>query len=203
MMSPCGGRRLRLFRPTILLLLLLPTLAAAPVRAEALPDLGAAAPFRLTTQDGALLALTELRGKVVLLAFIYASCKDVCLTETARMVRVQDGLGEDFGRRVHFLSVTLDPEADNGEVLRQHARRFGARLEGWAFLTGTPAQVRQVASDYGVVFRKTAPGEVEHNTLASLIDGAGHLRVQYLGTDFDPDEMVADLRGLVREGAAR
>jgi protein SCO1 len=176
---------------------------AAGARAEALPDLGPAPPFRLTTQDGAPLALTELRGKVVLLAFIYASCKDVCLTETARMVRVQQGLGEDFGRNVHFLSVTLDPEADSGDVLRQHARRFGARLDGWAFLTGTPAAVRQVAYDYGVAFRKTAPGEVEHNTLASLIDGAGHLRVQYLGVEFDPDEMVADLRGLVREGAGR
>jgi protein SCO1/2 len=178
-------------------------LAAAGAMAEPLPDIGPAAAFRLTTQDGNPLSLADLRGKVVLLAFIYASCKDVCLTETAQMVRVQQGLGEDFGKRVYFLSVTLDPEQDRGEALRQHARRFGARLDGWAFLTGTPEAVRQVARDYGVVFRKTAPGEVEHNTLASLIDGAGHLRVQYLGVEFDPDEMVADLRGLVREGAGR
>lgn len=169
--------------------------------AGTLPDLGPAAPFRLTTQDGAELALADLRGKVVLLAFIYASCQDVCLTETAKMVLVQNRLGEDFARRVHFLSVTVDPEQDSGEVLRQHARRFGARLEGWSFLTGTPAAVRQVARDYGVAYRKTGPGEVEHNTLASIIDGRGHLRVQYLGAEFDPEELRADLLGLVREGA--
>lgn len=166
-----------------------------------LPDMGPAAPFRLTTQDGAELALADLRGKVVLLAFIYASCKDVCLTGTAKMVQVQNRLGEDFARRVHFLTVTVDPEQDTGEVLRQHARQFGARLEGWSFLTGSPAAVRQVAQAYGVAYRKTGPGAVEHNTLASIIDGRGHLRVQYLGVEFDPEELLADLRGLVKEGA--
>ena len=177
-------------------------LCAAGAAADPLPDMGPAAAFRLTTQDGATLALADLRGKVVLLAFIYVSCKDVCLTETARMVQVQKGLGRDFGRRVRFLSVTLDPERDSGAVLRRYARRFGARLDGWSFLTGTPATVRQVAGDYGVAFRKSAAGEVEHNTLASVIDGRGHLRVQYLGVAFDPDELLADLRSLVQEGGA-
>lgn len=187
----------RTLRCLALAVLLLP---AAGATAGDLPDLGPAPPFDLTTQDGTPLSLADLRGKVVLLAFIYASCKDVCLTETARMAMVQKGLGEDFGRRVHFLSVTLDPESDTGETLRAHARQFGARLEGWAFLTGSPAAVRQVARDYGVAYRKTAPGKVEHNTLASLIDRQGHLRVQYLGVEFDPGEMVADLRSLIREG---
>lgn len=186
------------FRRLALAALLLQATGAA---IGGLPDLGPAPPFRLTTQDGAPLSLADLRGKVVLLAFIYASCKDVCLTETAKMAMVQKGLGEDFGKRVHFLSVTLDPEQDTGEALRQYARQFGARLEGWAFLTGTPAVVRQVAQDYGVAHRKTAPEKVEHNTLASIIDRRGHLRVQYLGVEFDPEEMVADLRTLVREGA--
>lgn len=175
--------------------------AAASVLAEGLPDMGPAAPFHLTTQDGDGLGLADLRGKVVLLAFIYASCKDVCLTETAKMVMVQNRLGEDFGKRVRFVSVTMDPEHDTGDALKQHARQFGARLEGWSFLTGSPAEVARVAHDYGVVYRKTKPGEVEHNTLASIIDRAGHLRVQYLGVEFDPDELLADLRGLISEGA--
>lgn len=175
-------------------------LAAGSAAARAdLPDLGPAAPFRLSTQDGAPLALADLRGKVVLLAFIYASCKDVCRMETAKMVKVQDGLGSDFGRRVRFLSVTIDPEHDTPAVLKKHARQFGAHRDGWSFLTGSPAAVRQVARDYGVVFRKSASG-VEHNTLASIIDGQGHLRVQYMGVTFEPDEMLADLRGLLREG---
>lgn len=186
-------------RPAIRRLVFAALLGPAVVAAEALPDRGPAAAFRLHNQDGAPLALSELQGKVVLVAFIYASCKDRCLTTTAKMVRVQDGLGEDFGRQVHFLSVTLDPEHDSGVVLKRHAGQFGARLEGWSFLTGTPAAVRKVARDYGVAYRKTG-AEVEHNSLASIIDARGHLRVQYIGVEFDPDELLADLRGLLREG---
>ncbi len=169
--------------------------------AEPLPEMGPAEPFSLTTAEGRTLSLADLHGKVVLLAFIYAGCRDVCLTETAKMVRIQNRLGADFASKVHFLSVTMDPEADNGEVLKTYARQFGVHQEGWSFLTGTRNEVRQVARKYGVVFHRTGPGELEHNTLASIIDAAGHLRVQYMGVDFDPDEMLADLRGLIREGA--
>lgn len=177
------------------------TAAVGGAVAADLPDLGPAAPFRLTTQDGAPLALAELRGKVVLVAFIYASCKDVCLTETAKMVKVQEGLGGDFGRRVRFLSITVDPRHDTAAVLKKYARQFGARLDGWSFLTGTPEAVGQVARDYGVVYRQ-AGAAVEHNTLASVIDSRGHLRVQYLGVAFDPDELLADLRELLQEGGS-
>jgi len=177
------------------------TFSASAARSPApLPDLGAAAPFSLSTPAGQRLALEDLRGKVVLVAFIYTRCKDVCLAETAKMATVQRRLGKDFGSRVHFVSITLDPEADDGAALLAHARRFGARLDGWSFLTGTPEEVREVARRYGVVFRKTAEGEVEHNTLASIIDPRGHLRVQYLGTDFDPQEMLQDIRGLLPKG---
>lgn len=185
----------RRIRCLILALLLSP----ASIRAEEPPDMGSAPPFRLMTQDGAPLSLADLRGKVVLVAFIYASCRDTCITETAKMVVAQNKLGGDFGKRVYFLSVTMDPARDTASVLREHALKFGARLDGWAFLTGTPAAVRRVARDYGVAYRKKAPGDVEHNTLASIIDGAGHLRMQYLGVEFDPDELVADLRRLARK----
>ncbi|MCB1907875.1 MAG: SCO family protein [Rhodocyclaceae bacterium] len=175
--------------------------AATVQAAEALPDLGPAQPFALATAAGGRLALAELRGKVVLLAFIYTGCTDVCLTETAKMVTIQNRLGADFADKVHFLSVTMDPEADTGDALAAYARRFGARAQGWTFLTGTTDEVRRVARNYGVAFRKGSGTEVEHNTLASIIDAAGELRVQYMGVEFDPDEMLADLRGLVREGA--
>lgn len=173
--------------------------SASPLPAP-LPDLGPAAPFSLTTPAGKAFALDDLRGKVVLVAFIYTSCKDVCLAETAKMATIQKRLGKDFGSRVHFVSITLDPEVDKGDALLAYGRRYGARPEGWTFLTGTPEQVRDVARRYGVAFRKTASREVEHNTLATIIDPQGHLRVQYLGVAFDPQEMLRDIRGLLPEG---
>ena len=72
-------------------------------------------------------------------------------------------------------------------------------LAGWAFLTGTPVEILQVARQYGVYVKKTPRGDVDHTFLTSLIDRSGILRVQYLGVRFDPDELLRDLQSLMRE----
>jgi len=166
---------------------------------EALPRIGPAPAFTLTTQAGTRLSLQALRGKIVALTFIYASCADTCPLLTAKMAGLQARLGTDFGTRVFFVSVTVDPERDTLEVLRRYAQAHGANPVGWAFLTGTPVQIRQVARHYGIFYKKTPRGDVDHTFLTSLIDHNGTLRVQYLGVRFDPEELLRDLQALVRE----
>jgi protein SCO1/2 len=169
----------------------------------ALRKIGPAPGFTLTRQDGARVSLADLRGKVVAVTFIYASCADTCPLLTAKMAGLQSRLGTDFGSRVRFVSITVDPERDTPAVLEQYAEAHGADRDGWAFLTGTPEEIREVARRYGVVYRKTARGDVDHTFLTSVIDQAGTLRVQYLGVRFDPDELLADLRSLLREAGPR
>jgi protein SCO1/2 len=168
-----------------------------------LPRIGAAPDFTLTTQDGAPLSLGELRGKVVALTFIYASCTDSCALLTSHMAALQRPLRRDFAHDVYFLSVTVDPERDTPEALKAYAAGFGADLAGWAFLTGSPAEVRHVAGRYGVYVREVSGGEVQHTFLTSVIDRQGTLRVQYLGARFDPADLLRDLRSLLREGERR
>lgn len=165
---------------------------------DGLPQIGPAPEFTLTTQDGQRLSLTELRGKVVAVTFIYASCTDTCPLLTAKMAGLQAALGADFGPKVFFLSITVDPERDTPAVLQRYAQAHGVNFAGWAFLTGTPAQIRQVARQYGIYYKKTARGDVDHTFLTSLVDQSGTLRVQYLGVRFDPDELLRDLQTLVR-----
>ena len=145
---------------------------------ERLPSLGPAPEFTLTSQDGAQVSLSDFRGKVVVVAFIYTSCKDTCPLLTAKMAQVQDKLGDDFGPRIAFLSITVDPERDTPEVLSQYAQNMGANLAGWAFLTGTPHAIKEVTGRYGVVVSK-AGEEMNHTLLTSLVDPNGNLRVQY------------------------
>jgi len=166
---------------------------------EALPRIGPAPAFTLTTQEGTRLSLKNLHGKIVVLTFIYASCDDSCPLLTVKMARLQARLGTDFATRVFFVSVTVDPERDTPEVLKRYAQAYGANPAGWAFLTGTSAQIRQVARRYGIYSKKTPRGDVDHTFLTSLIDHSGTLRVQYLGVRFDPEELLRDLKSLVRE----
>jgi protein SCO1 len=184
---------------------------AAPVRVPAhnakadasLPKIGPAADFTLTTHTGARLSLRDLRGKVVAVTFMYTTCSDTCPLLTEKLAGLQGRLGADFGRKVFFASVTVDPERDTPEALKRYAEAHRAHSAGWAFLTGTPAEIRDVERQYGVFSRKNARGDVDHTFLTSLIDGDGVLRVQYLGVRFDPNEMLRDLKSLLRELRAR
>ena len=166
---------------------------------ERLPTIGAAPDFALTSQDGAEVTLAALRGKVVAVTFIYASCPDVCPMLTDKMARVQDELGSDFGSKIAFVSITTDPERDTPEVLKEYAEAFEANLAGWSFLTGEPAAVLEVAHRYGVAVAKAADGQVDHTMLTTLIDRQGTMRVQYLGYRFDEEEFRRDLESLVNE----
>ncbi len=178
-------------------------LSHKPSEGERLSKIGPAPAFTLTAQDGRRLALNELRGKVVVVTFIYTSCADACPLLTAKMAALQDDLGVDFGPKIFFVSITVDPERDTPEVLTRYAQAHGANLAGWAFLTGTPEEIRAVARQYGVYYKKQAGGDVDHTFLTSLVDQSGTLRVQYLGVRFNPDELLHDLQSLLAEGVER
>ena len=138
--------------------------------------------------------LGDLRGKVVAVTFIYTSCPDVCPMLTDKMARVQDELGPDFGSKIAFVSITVDPERDTPEVLKEYAEAFDANLAGWSFLTGEPAAVLDVAHRYGVAVAEAADGQVDHTLLTTLVDRQGTMRVQYLGYRFDEEEFRHDLQ---------
>jgi protein SCO1/2 len=166
---------------------------------QRLPRIGPAPEFALTSQDGARVTLADFRNKVVAITFIYASCMDTCPLLTAKMAQVQDELGPNFGSKIAFVSITVDPERDTPDVLKKYAQNFGANLAGWVFLTSTPEGIREVTQRYGIYVRKSAGGDVDHTFLTSVIDPRGTLRVQYLGVRFDPEEFRRDLLSLLDE----
>jgi protein SCO1/2 len=199
---PIVQSRRRFLTNAALLSALLPApLAAheAPGGGGRLPVIGPAPPFVLTSQDGKRVALADLRGKVVAVAFIYTGCPDICPLLTQKMAQVQDELGVDFGTKVAFVSISLDPEHDTPAVLKDYARAWSAKPDGWLFLTGSLAAVRDVTRRYGVFFLKKEDGSVDHTQLTSLVDAKGEMRVQYLGARFDPEEFRHDLLSLVGE----
>ena len=183
----------------VALLLALP----APLRAadkgggKPLPVIGQAPPFELTSQDNKTVKIADFHGKAVAVTFIFTYCPDICPLLTEKMVDVQNALGADFGPRIAFISITLDPERDTPAVLKDFAQFWGTKPKGWSFLTGTPAQIRAVTRAYGVYAKKQQDGSIDHTLLTSLIDPEGRIRVQYIGYRFDADEFRRDLLSLV------
>jgi len=98
----------------------------------------------LVDQHGQQVQIDELAAsdKIVMLNFIFASCATVCPVLTAGFANFQDKL-EPSNQKVQLISVTIDPEHDTPEVLRDYAERFGAD-PGWAFLTGKRDDINEV-----------------------------------------------------------
>ena len=99
----------------------------------------------LLDQDGRKVRFyTDLiKGKVVIINFVFTSCKVVCPPLGANFARIQTALGERLGKDVHLISITRDPEMDTPAKLRTWGAKFGAR-PGWTLVTGEKAQIDEV-----------------------------------------------------------
>ena len=106
----------------------------------------------LIDQHGSAVSLASLKGKPVLIDFIYTSCASTCPMLTSKMAAIAQKLGPALGADVTIVSISLDPEHDTPAELAKYAKSHGASENGWLFLTGPPAKIDQVL---GVI--QTAP----------------------------------------------
>ncbi|MBC7931242.1 MAG: SCO family protein [Rubrivivax sp.] len=104
----------------------------------------------LLTQDGKEVRFYDdmLKGKIVLINFLFTTCQGVCSPMTANLAKVQSYLGEHVNREVAMISITVDPVTDTPEKLKEFAGRFKTR-PGWFFLTGKKENVDGVLYKLG------------------------------------------------------
>ncbi|MBM4296290.1 MAG: SCO family protein [Deltaproteobacteria bacterium] len=157
------------------------------------------ADFTLVDQNGKPFQFKTLRGKVVVAAFAYTTCPDVCPLITAALRQVQSRLTKEERTESHLLTVTTDPEIDSPKVLAAYAKRYGAELGGWSFLTGDDAALRLVWKSFGVGVERKARGLVDHTPLTAIIDRQGVLRYAYIGPSPDVATLLGDVRSLMNE----
>jgi protein SCO1/2 len=156
--------------------------------------------FTLQDRTGKPVRLSELRGRTVLLSFIFTQCTTACPLLTAQMQHVQTGLAKAglTPARVTLLSVTIDPERDSADVLDRYARRFDAR-PGWYFLREQPERLNAMLADYNEWTRKLPDGELDHPARVYLIDPAGRIREIYSLAFFDERQALLDIKAVDRE----
>jgi cytochrome oxidase Cu insertion factor (SCO1/SenC/PrrC family) len=104
--------------------------------------------FTLTDQNNASFHMAAMKGKVVLLSFIYTHCTDICPYVSLKIKEVHDLLGADADKVV-LVAVTTDPKRDVPEVTAAYSREIGL-LDAWHFLGGTPKAVQDVWFSYGI-----------------------------------------------------
>ncbi|MEI2415410.1 SCO family protein [Orrella sp. JC864] len=143
--------------------------------------------------------LADYQGKVMVVFFGFTQCPDVCPTALAEMAQVMQQLGDDADR-VQVALVTVDPERDTPQVLREYVTAFDPRFEG---LTGTPEQVKQAAQSFKVYYAKSPRPDgdysMDHTAAIYLLDAKGESRVLVNNTA-GVDVLVHDVRTLLELG---
>jgi len=143
---------------------------------------------RLVRDDGVAVQLgDELNdGRPVVLSFIYTTCTTVCPVTSQALSELQSKLGSARDN-VHLVSISIDPEHDTPERLRDYAKRFGAGPE-WQHYTGTQAASRTAQQAFGVY----RGDKMDHSpaTLIRALPGAQWVRLDGFAT---PDQLMAEL----------
>jgi protein SCO1/2 len=164
-----------------------PLLSGGVAEADPAPD------FSLVDQSGERVSLASLRGRAVVLDFVFTQCRGPCPALTGLHVDLQRSLGPALRERVRFVSISLDPANDTPEALRAYAEARGADLATWSFLTGPAAEVEDVVRRFGVGTLRAADGTLEHIVATFLIDGHGRIARRWIGLDHPLDAMRAEL----------
>lgn len=153
--------------------------------------------LELSDYNGKTRTLQDFAGKAVVVFFGFTQCPDVCPTSLAELTEVMKKLGPDADR-VQVLLITVDPERDTPEVLKQYVTAFDPRFLG---LTGTPDQVKKAAASFKAYYAKapTKDGNytMDHTAAFYLLDGKGESRV-LANNNIGVDALVHDIQALLK-----
>lgn len=156
---------------------------------------------RLLDQDGQEVRFytDALRGKIVLISFIYTNCTDICPILMHNLSDVQASLGDRFGKDVFFVSISVDPEDDTPEELKKYAGRYEAK-PGWTFLTGPKKDVDAVIRRFGEFH-----DDFEDHSMTFVLGDVKNARWSKMRGDQPPETVLPRLRDLLsrREAGAK
>jgi protein SCO1/2 len=151
-------------------------------------------PFSLTNQDGQPVTPETFRGHPVVLTFIFTRCPvpNFCPRMSNNFAELQKAVRNGRGAlaETRLLSITLDPQFDRPDVLRDYAGHLQADDRVWTFATGEPAAIDPLAESFAV-YRKTEGGTLSHGLATALVDAHGRIAKIWRGNFWRPEEVIA------------
>ena len=155
--------------------------------------------FSLLDPDGKERNLADFKGKVVVMFFGYTQCPDICPTTLTEMQQVMALMGPQSDK-VQVLFVTVDPERDTAEILKQYVPAFDPRFLG--LRPADEAALEKVTKDFKIYYKKvpgTKPGTytMDHTAGSYAFDPEGRLRL-YIKHAQGPETLAHDLKELLK-----
>ena len=144
---------------------------------QSLVKIGPAPEFKLTNQDNKTITNANYNGKVYVLEFFFSKCPSICPKMNKNLVTIQNKFfgNPNFG----IASITIDPQNDTPQVLKEHADLLGAKSSNWHFLTGDKKYIYELANKGFNLYageNSKVSGGFEHSGFFALIDKQGNIR---------------------------
>ena len=168
--------------------------------ASRLERLAPAPQFQFTAQDGTTVSNADFKGKVWVANFIFTRCAGPCPVMTSRMAELNQALSGK-AKDVELVSITVDPEYDTPQVLKEYGERVGASPDKWKFLTGPKDQIEAtVMKGFLQALSREPSGAPIHSTRFVLVDRDGWMRGFLDGNDPElAQKLLMDIGDLLRE----
>lgn len=162
----------------IIVLIIVSVLGVKEYRNQALFTVMKAPDFKLTDQNNNVISNQNMSGKVYLVEFFFSHCPTICPVMNTNMRHVEDQINNpNFG----IISISIDPENDTPEVLKNHAKQIGAKSPNWYFLTGDRSYIGTIAEKFNIYVgdQKDKAESLNHSGMIALVDKNGNIRCRY------------------------
>ena len=150
-----------------------------------------------TNPNGEKIELKELKGDVLVMVMFYTSCKIACPRLVADMRNIETQVAQEDKGEVKFILVSIDPETDTPERLKDFAKENHMESEQWLFLTGSEEDTREFAAVLAVSYKRISPMDFSHSNIISVFDQGGELAYQQEGLGINNKKTVDRILELI------
>lgn len=134
--------------------------------------------FKLTDQNNKTVTNKNMLGKVYLVEFFFSKCPTICPVMNTNMRAIEEEINNPgFG----IISISIDPENDTPQTLKQHADRIGVKSPNWHFLTGNRDYIGKLADQFNIYVgdKEDESESLNHSGMIALVDQEGNIRCRY------------------------
>lgn len=157
--------------------------------------------FSFVNHDAQRVRLSDYRGKVIAVTFIYSRCPlpDFCIRMSDNFARLQKSLSKDarLKNKWHLLTVSFDPAFDTPPVLKRYGKAYGADLATWDFVTDSVKTIQEFADGLELIQEEDEGGLIAHNLRTAVIDPTGALAAVFKGNEWTVKELEVAMRDVL------
>ena len=154
--------------------------------------------YRFIDSEGRAVSLAELRGKPLVVNFVYTGCFQVCPTATQFLATAVKEAERSLGPGTfRVATIGFNPPFDSPGAMKEFARKYAIALPNWVFLTPQADSLAALVADFGFRYEATAAG-FDHLLQMSIVDPQGRIYRQVYGEEFDAPLFVGPLLELAK-----